>query len=92
MERFGDGIPSEVTFILKNGTKILGNYDKVSKVFIGLHEVFRSTCLSVLDTLLFTYYGDGVFHISAFAGDCVEKPVENISLPIGTKFVSLIFV
>lgn len=74
-----------MTFILRNGQKFKGNFDKTGKVFGGLQEVFRLTCLSVLDILLLTYYSDGVFDVSAFASDCVEKPIRNLSLSAGTK-------
>lgn len=85
VEKFGDLIPSQVTFHLEDGQHVKGFFDRELKQFSGLQQVFRLTCFKPLEIVLFTYYGDGKFDVSVFGGDCVEKPVINDSSLQGTK-------
>lgn len=75
VKKFGNSIPYQVTFVLANGKRFEGSFDKNGMMLRGLQEVVRVTCLRLFDTVLFTYYGDGIFDVSVFNEQCVEKPV-----------------
>lgn len=60
---------------MKNGKSFECGYDKYKKVLFGLEEIFRITRLSLFETVLFTYIGDGLFEISVFNVQCIEKPL-----------------
>lgn len=77
IEKFEDVIPPQVKFILKNGKTVEGGFDKIEKLLFDLEDFCRLISLSLLDTLLFTYYGDVVFDVSAFSGSGVEKVIRD---------------
>lgn len=74
---YGDSIPSEVTLCLSNGKKVQCVFVKRKLLLSGSDEIFRVTSLCLLDSILFTYYGDGYFEVSVFAVNCLEKRVWN---------------
>lgn len=85
MKTFGKHIPRKVSICLINGKIIEGRYKKSTKEIFGLEEMFRITSLSLFEIVLFTYYGGGLFHASIFNVECVEKPITNDNLVLGTN-------
>lgn len=49
----------------------------------GLEDLVRLTSMSLLDIVVCTYYGDGLFDVSVFNGRCLEKPFLDQQLVLG---------
>lgn len=78
----GHFIPEDVKYCLNNGKMVVGSYCQMQKTLHGLDDVFQFTSLQNFEVLLFTYYGEGLFDVSAFRTSCIEKqlPVVDICL------------
>lgn len=88
MNTFGYAIPSNVALVLRSGKIIEAFYDKKSGILFGMQELFRQTTLSLFEILVFTYNGEGVFDVSVFSTQCVEKPLLDNVMNTGTLYLN----
>lgn len=76
-EKYGLLIPESVKYSVKNGKTFTGVYNHSKQTLYGLHNVFALLDLQQFEVLVFTYYGDGYFEVSALSSACTEKDVPS---------------